>query len=87
MVINGLQINETKVLNRDKNGNTFTVNDLISFILENAEAIKKNRARIQENKGRDPFLKYCNDIKSFKQINSRWHYNEPWFRPDEKPEL
>ncbi len=69
MVINGLQINETEVLNLDKNGNTFTVNDLISFILENAEAIKKNRARIH---GKE---------------NSRWHYNEPWFRPNEKPEL
>lgn len=69
MIINGVQINETEVLNLDENGNTFTVNDLISFILENAEAIKKNRARIH---GKE---------------TSRWHYNEPWFRPDEKPEL
>lgn len=46
MIINGMQINETEVLNISEAGNTFTVSDLIEFILDNAEAIKKNRARI-----------------------------------------
>ncbi len=54
MIINGIQIYETGVLALNEKGETFTVNDLIEFILENAEAIKKNRARIH---GKEPDLK------------------------------
>lgn len=46
MIINGIEIIETEVLAITEDGTTFTINNLINFILENAEAIKKTRARI-----------------------------------------
>lgn len=52
MIINGLQIDETEVLDLGRDGSVFTVSDLIDYVLDNPDEFRPGAKLVVEEEER-----------------------------------